>query len=143
MNISFDASSILRLAEELESTQEDLDNAVEDGLDALADRAAELKAEYIEETYSRPIPVDEDGNPKWERTGAWRDGQVVEVAPFERIVRTEGDAEAYEERLAELPTGADGINRTNNAGERAAEKLDSEAEDIFGEALEDSLRRRA
>ena len=108
---------------ELQSLVVNVGKASEKGLDTLAKQALKWKNREIAKTYKRPIPNGKDGNPKWERSGAMRDGQTIESSPGQRVITTVGDASGYEARLANLPTGKDGINRSNPAAQIASDRI--------------------
>jgi len=63
------------------------------------------------------------GEPAWKRSGDWLEGQVIErPSRFMREVTTSGPATVYDARLANLPVGALGVNRSNPVAENAVRK---------------------
>jgi hypothetical protein len=112
-----------------------VEQASEEAVEAVGQRGLDLKQDAVETTYGRPEPRGS------RRSGAWRSGQAIERAPSQRRIVTTGPAAAYEPYLADLPTGRDGVNRSNPAAERAAEQLEGEAHGIAEQTIEDSLRR--
>lgn len=97
----------------------DLPQAQEKGLNVSAALVLSEKALQVKKTYDRPIPTSSSRRELWKRTGDFRDDQSVQVRPFERLIGGQGNSEKYEGRLARLPNGRDGINRSNPAAETA------------------------
>jgi hypothetical protein len=128
------------LERDLNRLTRELPQAIEAGLDASATRVLQAKSREVGKTYARPIPRGKNGKPKWKRSGAWREGQTVEKSVGTRTIRTQGKAEKYEPRLANLPTGADGANRTNKAADEAFEKVKPQLGEIFSREVENHLR---
>lgn len=113
----------------------DVGPAAENALDVVAQRAKSAKAKEIAKTYARPIPRNGKGNSKWKRSGDFQRDQVILRDPFQRTIAALGNSEAYEERLAKLRTGADGVNRSNPASERAYDTIEPQIEAIFEQEL--------
>jgi len=108
-----------------------LPDAAESGLDDVAGMALEVKGGEIQPTYQRPIPAGPQGAPKWRRSNDWKEGQVIESEPGERRILTTGAAAEYEGHLESLPSGEDGVNRSNPAAENALPKIEARASDTF------------
>lgn len=113
--------------------------AIEKALDVAAKRALDAKSKEVAKTYARPIPRNGKGNPKWRRSGDWARDQVILRDPGMRTVGPLGNSEDYEERLATLPTGPDGVNRTNPAAERAYDVTEQQVAAIFEQELLNAL----
>lgn len=114
--------------------------ATDDVAQVAAGVTLEEKLSALDEgTYSKPIPTNAEyrkgkprkassdaSRPAWKRTNALRDGQAIENrGEGKRAVVTTGPGAVYEGRVADLPTGPDGINRSNAAsvkGQRNAGK---------------------
>lgn len=140
LQISFDIREFER---EVDAAVDAIHDGASKGLDRAADVLLGHKRRKMQRTYSRAIPKGKNGKPKWSRTGAWLNGQEVEkTGPLERTVTTTGDAEAYERRLSNLRTGADGVNRTNNAAGDAQRVFEPQFLPIMEEAISGELRRR-
>lgn len=137
LEFSVDAEAIAR---DLNRLAREIEPAVEAGLDAVATRAKQAKDREVGKTYARKIPRRKSGQPKWRRGGDFREGQTIDKSPGERTIRTRGKAEKYEPRLANLPAGADGINRTNKAAENAAKVIEPQIEPIFEHEVRNHLR---
>lgn len=127
--------------ENLVSIGVDVGAAVQHGLDVLAEAAEQKKLEFIEETYLRPIPGGVNGSLKWARSGDWKNEQTIEAFGSERLLGSRGHSEEYEGYLADLPTGADGINRTNAAAQKTQDWLEENGQDIFERAVYEFLSR--
>jgi len=135
MNISIDMSGL----ESLGQLDERIKRAAETGLDAGIGVLQRQKAQQIQKTYSRKIPQSKTGRAKWIRSGDWIQGQSVESGDGTRRLFTTGNAAKYEERLADLPTGADGVNRTNKASENAARITEPQIKIAMEQALRNAL----
>lgn len=109
--------------------------ALEKALDVAAKRALDAKKREVAKTYARPIPRNKNGKPKWERSGDWQRDQVILRDPGQRTIGPLGNSEAYEERLATLPTGPDGVKRTNPAAEKAFDVTEKQVQAIFEQEL--------
>lgn len=115
---------------------------IQAGLDAGAQRLLVLKSQEVTKTYKRPIPKDKNGELMWERTGAWLDSQKArKTGAFERTIGPVGKPAKYEPRLADLPTGADGKNRTNKAAENAAAKGEKQIARLVEREIAKRLRQ--
>jgi hypothetical protein len=137
LDIRIDMSSLNDLVSRYENRSP---AAVEAGLDATANLALRAKKREIDKTYRRPIPRSATGKPKWTRkgtNGGWAGEQSIEKRQGERTITTTGEPAKYEGRLARLPTGADGVNRSNPAADRAAQITEPQALAVF----EDAFRR--
>lgn len=121
-----------------------LSDGLEQGLDKAGARTVQVKQRLQNQrTYSRPERIGPNGQKEWERTGAWLNGQEVQrTGQFERTVTTVGDAAAYESRLANLPTGPDGINRTNNASRDTTVIVEPQLGPLVDDGVREELRRR-
>ena len=137
LNFSVDVD---KLALNLNALANELRPAVEAGLDAVATRAKQAKDREIGKTYARPVRRLKNGKPAWRRTGDWREGQIIEREPGKRTIRTEGNATKYEPRLANLPAGPDGKNRTNKAAENAAKVIEPQIGPIFENEVANHLK---
>jgi len=135
MNISIDMSGL----ESLGQLDERIMRAAETGLDAGIGVLERQKAKQIQKTYSRKIPQSKTGRAKWKRSGDWIQGQSVEGGDGTRRLSTTGNAAKYEERLADLPTGADGVNRTNKASENAARITEPQIKIAMEQAIRNAL----
>ncbi len=135
MNISID----LRGFEKLGQLDDQIERAAETGLDAGIGVVERQKAKQIQKTYNRKIPQSKTGRPKWERSGDWMRGQRVEEEAGLRRLVTVGNAAKYEDRLANLPTGPDGINRTNKASEEAARITEPQIKIAVEQAIRNAL----
>lgn len=116
-----------------------LDAAVEKALDRTAEVVHQAKLQQVQKTYSREIPISRTGRARWKRSGDWLEGQTVERTPGERKVTTVGNATKYERRLANLPRGAGGINRTNKASEAAVKITAPQVDRVFDSELKNAL----
>jgi hypothetical protein len=104
-------------------------------LDRSIQRAKEFKADEQQITYDRgPAP----GAPP--HTGHWKNDQSIEGSGSERTLLPRGPSAAYEERLSDLPTGRDGINRTNPAAQRARDRTEADIENIVADVVRELLR---
>jgi hypothetical protein len=138
LSINIDTSQFTRI---MDGYANHLPEATEAGLDAVADLALRAKKREQQTTYRRPIPTGKNGKPKWKRkgtNGGWAGEQAIEKRAGERVVTTTGEPANYEGRLANLPTGADGVNRSNPASEKAAHTIEPQVGPVF----EDAFRRR-
>jgi len=108
------------------------ERGLDKGLDRVAQIGLQAKLRQVRKTYARKIPLSNTGAALWKRTGAWLQGQrILNISRVERHIVTEGNAEKYEGRLANLNTGADGINRTNAATEAAAVVIEPQCGSAF------------
>jgi hypothetical protein len=138
VEISIDAAAFTR---DLNVTADRLMQGLENGLDRAAQVTLNQKVKQIETTYRRSIPLSKNGRPRWRRYGNWLRGQEVRrTGAMERTIQTTGPAEAYEGRLADLPTGPDGVNRTNQASKRAGEIVEPQIQAVVDEAIRDAVR---
>lgn len=136
LDIQVDSNGLLQA---LTDAGSNVGPAAERALDVVAKRALDAKAREIDKTYGRDIPRNGKGNPRWERSGDFQRDQVILRDPFQRTIAPLGNSEAYEERLATLPTGADGVNRSNPASERAFDRIEPQIEAIFEQELLNAL----
>ena len=84
--------------------------------------------------------IGSGGNPAWKRTGEWAEGQAVSSpSGTVRVIETTGPAAVYEARLADLPTGALGINRTNRASEEAQRKTEPQLQAVVEQEVRNAL----
>lgn len=122
--------------------------AVEAGLDAAAKLVMDAKKREMQQTYRRPPRKLKNGKPAWTRkgtSGGWLGEQEIEKGEGTRTIKDTGEPAkpitnyegGYAERLASLPDGPDGINRSNPAGKNAAEKVEPQIQPVF----EDAFRR--
>ncbi len=116
-----------------------LPQAQEKGLDAAARVVLNEKSRQVGKTYARPIPLRKNGQPKWKRSGDFSKEQTVQSKPNERIIGGVGNSEKYEGRLAKLPDGADGVNRSNPATEEAVRIVEPQVEKVFEQAVRNAL----
>lgn len=128
------------------SVLEGLGNDFEKIADAALDRPAQIllnaKIRQIQITYSRTIPTSKTGRALWNRVGLWLESQRIISTRFgERTITTVGKAADYEERLADLPTGAGGVNRTNKASENAVRIAEGQAVAAFEQEIQNMLNR--
>jgi len=137
LSFNVDAGEIARALGRLAS---DIEPAVEAGLDAVATRAKQAKDRQVGRTYARPVRRLKSGNPAWRRSGDLRENQTVEKSRGSRSIITKGNAEKYEGRLSNLPTGVDGINRTNAAAADAATLIEPQVGLIFENEVRNHLR---
>jgi hypothetical protein len=131
--LSFDAAGFQR---QLENAAREIERAVEEAgeaaVEAVGQHGLELKKAEVEKTYERAEPRGSH------RTGALRSGQHLEGERGERRI---GPGTVYEEHLAHLRPGADGVDRSNPAAANAQAQIEAEAQAIAERAIEDSLRR--
>lgn len=135
MNIRINADG---LATDLLNLANKLEPASEGSLDAVASEGKAEKGRQIDPTYRRAIPKDKHGRAKWERDGAWRDGQRIRKSPGQREIGTDEPARDYEPGLAKRATARDGVNRSNPAAEKTHGVIEPKAGQIF----EDEMGRR-
>jgi len=111
--------------------------------EAMLDRCAQVtlnaKRRMVGRTYSRAIPRSKTGRARWKRGGDLLNGQTIESRPGERVITTTGNAVKYEGRLANLPTGADGVNRTNKAAEDAHRTVAPQLQAIAEQEIKNRL----
>ncbi len=136
MDIQIDLSALQVLA----STPQRLEQATERALDRVAGVALQAKAREVNATYRRSIPRGKSGKPKWKRSGDWQGGQCIESQPGERAIITANDAAKYENRIANLPRGRDGVDRRNPAAENAARKIEPQIAAIVENEIANALR---
>jgi len=114
--------------ESITNLARDLPEAIEGGLDRGGEVLMQAQHRQMQITYSRIIPTSRTGRAKWERSGDLLNGQEINSEPGRRTIVITGPAAepitgypgGYAERLADLPTGPDGVNRTNKFSENAA-----------------------
>lgn len=135
MDIRLDLSALNRL----DDVARNAPQAVEGALDRTAQVVLNAKVRQVRKTYARAIPKRKNGTPMWKRSGDWLEGQSIESKPGERTITTTGNAEKYESRLANLPTGAGGVNRTNKAAENAARIVEPQVARVFESELKNRL----
>jgi hypothetical protein len=139
MDIKIDTTALATMAE-FNGLASRVPNATRAGLDAVAEETKAEKEAQQNPTYDRPIPRGKNGQPKWERTGQWRDNQVVQNRGADaREILTRGPAAEYEPRLARLPTGSDGVDRSNPASDNAEAVMEPKAPAIFDAAFGQAL----
>ena len=115
MNIRIDIAATVA---QLHAQAARVRGAQEAGLDRCATVTLNAKRRTVARTYRRSIPRSKTGRARWNRGGDLLNGQTIESRTGERIIITVGPAAKYEGRLANLPTGADGINRSyDHAGD--------------------------
>lgn len=124
---------------ELDVTIKRLARASEKGLDRVANLASRQKQRQLAKTYARPIPKGKNGNPKWKRSGELARRQRVTATRGHRRLSPTGKAIKYEGRVAELPTGADNINRSNPAAEKTMEIIEPQIEPVFEQEIKNEL----
>lgn len=136
MNISVDLSAL----SQLDRFAADFDNAVEGALDAVAEDGLRHKEGELQRgTYDRPERRLKSGRRAWVRTQQLLRSQRIRRGPGVRFIEAIGAAARYEGRVADLPTGPDGINRSNAAAAKTAAWLeDGNAQRI----AEDEIKRR-
>ena len=125
--------------EQLNGMASRVEAAIEPALDAAFGVLERQKARQIGNTYKRAIPRSKTGRPKWKRSGDFQRGQVVKRSRGERSLGPEGNAAKYEGRLADLPTGADGVNRSNPAAQRTVEITEPQLGPVFESAIKNAL----
>lgn len=136
LEIKIDLSAIHRLAELGAEVQQ----ASDLGVEAAAQAVLEIKQAKIERTYHTEIPESATGRLLWERSGELRDGQAVQVlGEGQREVGPTNGAALYEGGLAELNTGADGINRSNPAAQETRDEGEPAAAAAFRAEIEKAL----
>ena len=135
MNISID----LRGLERLNALPAQIAAAAEKGLDVGGVLMSRQKSQEITKTYSRRIRTNKNGTPSWKRTGDFQRGIEVEKGDGTRTIKTVGNAAKYEERLANLPTGPDGINRTNKASENAVKVAEPQIQRVIESEIRNAL----
>lgn len=135
LKISIDSHGLSQLA----ALEKRLAAAIEPALDAETGVVLRQKEKQIGKTYSRAIPKGKNGKPKWQRSGDWLQGQSVQSSKGERKITTTGNAAKYEERLANLNTGADGVNRSNAAAAEAARVTEPQRGKVFEQTLRNEL----
>lgn len=139
LEIKVNLSSLQKIVDAYKSTPE----AVEAGLDATANLVLDAKKrEMLSGTYRRAIPTSKKGRPKWQRkgtSGGWLGEQEIQKSPGERTITPTGEPAKYEERLANLPAGPDGINRSNPAGEKAVRATEPQIQPVFEDAFRNKL----
>lgn len=128
------------VARELNATAREIERGTEVALDRVAQVALNAKKRMVGRTYARPIPKGKNGKPKWTRSGAFQAGQTIESRPGQRTITVQGAAEKYEPRLANLPTGADGVNRTNAAAQDALDVIAPQVQSVFEQELRNAIR---
>ena len=133
-------------SEALRQFPDRVNRGLEAGLTLAARETLIRKNIEIRQTYDRVIPTLEEyarkrprlgtytprsGNtgsePAWERKaerGGWSGSQTIESRRGGRDILTTGLAANYEERLATLPTGPDGVDRANDAAQRTQDNFD-------------------
>ena len=143
-----------------------VEKATDKILDRAATVALQAKQREIAKTYARPIPtnsqknaadkqitagkkvrikggkksVGQGGKPAWKRSGDWAAQQrITTPSALTRQIGPSGSSEEYEERLANLPTGALGINRTNKAKENAEKTVESQLRSIMEQEILNAL----
>jgi hypothetical protein len=143
-----------------------LEDALGQVLDRGAAIALAAKAREIQKTYQRPIPTNSQvrraskqvdagqkirvkggrkaigsgGNPAWKRSGDWASQQRVQSpSPLVREIAPEGSSEQYEAHLANLPTGALGINRSNPAAENARNVAEAQIKAVIEQELRNAF----
>ena len=135
MNISINTAAIAQL--------NGMGRRMPEVREAVLDRAAQVtlhaKQRTVRRTYKRAIPRSKTGRALWERSSAMLNGQVIERRRGVRIIHTAGAAAKYEGRLANLPTGADGVNRTNPAAEDAHRIVEPQIQAIAENEIKESL----
>lgn len=134
LTISIDASA-LKIA--LDKLVDDARKGNESGLDKVAQLALAAKQTEIAKTYSRTVPRGKSGKAKWERSGNWKDGQFIESKNGERSIVSAAD---YETRLADLPTGKDGVNRSNPAAKNARDSIEKRAIELMESEIKKALK---
>jgi hypothetical protein len=138
IEIQFDSAAFTR---DLNALPDRIRQGAENGLDRGGDVTLNQKVKQVEVTYRRSIPRSSTGRPRWRRRGNWLRGQEVRrTGELERTIVTTGPAEVYEGRLADLPTGPDGINRTNKASENAARIIEPQIKAIMEQAIREAIR---
>lgn len=125
--------------EKLDALPQAIERASEKALDRGAKSLLDQRAAEVSKTYKRAIPKSKTGKPKWKRSGDLQRGQEIVSKPGEREIHTTGPAAKYSERIQNLPTGPDGINRSNpfpaNAVKAAERNLQRVIEQEFKNAL--------
>lgn len=124
---------------------DNLDTRTMQGVTNGLNRAAQITASQVTrqktKTYTRDIPRSKSGKPKWDRSGDWLNETTVEEPnAFERKITTVGNSAKYERRLANLPTGPDGINRTNPAAAEAARIVEPQIEPVINQEILNAVR---
>lgn len=124
---------------------DNLDTRTMEGVTNGLNRAARITANQVtrqkQRTYTRKIPRRKNGRPKWERSGDWlTETTIEETGQFERKIVTVGNSAKYERRLANLPTGPDGINRTNTASEDAARIVEPQITPVIQQEILNAVR---
>lgn len=119
----------------MKAAPEALGRGVQDG----GDRAAQITLNGYQtqkrKTYARPTMG-------WKRSGDWLEGSKIDKpSPWQWIIHTVGRAADYDARLANLPTGAGGINRTNRAADTAAGIVANQVLAAIKNAIDNALRR--
>ena len=122
-----------RFSAGLADAQRRIRRGITNGLDRAGEIALQAKQRQVGKTYQRPTMG-------WTRSGAWSGGQRIERGALSRTIKTTGPAEKYEGRLANLPTGAGGINRTNKASEEAARISEPQIRAAVENAIANALR---
>lgn len=135
--IDFDAA---RLARDLNAKAARIEPAAEKALDRVAQIGLQAKARQVQKTYARAIPKRKNGKPKWTRSGAFQRGQSITRGRLKRTIETVGNAVKYEGRLAELPVSPDGVNRRNEAAQKAFDIVSVQIETVFNSELQNALR---
>jgi hypothetical protein len=140
----------LKAVAELNGKADRLPQAIENGVQRVAERYQQQKVKNIGRTDARAIPLSGTGRPLWERTGALLQGQtILKDGQFERTVATIGPAsepitdfpQGYEQKLATLPVSKDGVNRQNAAGPDAEKTITPQVPDLFKQEVLNELDR--
>lgn len=135
-DISTDLNSFLQ---SLNALPDKIEAGTEKGLDRAAKVTLDAKAGQVKITYARPIPRGKNGKPKWERKGNFQGDQTIVSSKGQRTIKAVGESEKYEARLANLPTGADGVNRTNKAAEKAFQQVEPQILPLIEQEIANEL----
>lgn len=132
-----DPASVARL----NATPEQLQKGLEAGMKRAGEITLQAKLTKVNRTYRRAIPTTKKGKPKWKRSGDFlRNQRLKRVSAEEFHVLTEGSAEKYEGRMADLPDGIDGINRTNAAAADAYETVKPQIAPVVLQEIKNAIR---
>ncbi len=129
------------VAEALGDKAKRLDVGLERGVQRLAEIVQQAKVKKQGRTYARAIPLSQrTRRPLWRRSNNWLKDQSIEsVGRFVRVVRTVGPSAIYEEPLANLNDGADGVNRTNDASSDGARTAEPQLETALMQEVKNAL----
>lgn len=161
-NVTIDISQLDKV---LSHYANELEPALEEGLDAAAKLVLDAKHRQIRKTYSRQpewvksVPVQRrvkgkyvtrNVRAKWKRksvAGGWAGSQEISKSRLQRIIKDVGNPAkpikgypgGYAEKLATLPTSPDGVDRANPAAAIAAKQTEPQLAPVCEAAIRNKL----